>query len=496
MEPVLVLVGLFFLAAWLLLLRSKHERFGNIVFMIRSSLGVKLIDSIAKSYPRMWTFLADFSVLLSFGGIGGYYLSAHKESRGNLYTSLILIGFLFAATGAYLGRFELAAAFLALGILLSYVMRRLQHTMLDTGMTTLLFFLATSMILGATSAPSALNAAASALCGLFGLPAIMVYVLSSHGLSILASQTNVPGVSPMLPAAQGGDIGVTFPGYDLFIPWQYVLGALFITLVVHEGAHGVLIRVAKIKLKSTGLLSLFSFPVGAFAEPDEEELNRCSSVERMRIFTVGSFANLITGALAAILIVLLVNVSAGYVYSNGMQVVGFIPGYPAEKVLPQDTVVYSIDGKPTTNLTAFKAATASMPPGEVITLDTSKGSYELKLAANPEDQGKGYVGVYLKENPMLGGLLGELFGIGALVFMLEMLEWIAFFNLNIALVNIMPLIPFDGGRMFKEVISTMRMSELNVKRVLYATIAFMAVLFIVNMLPLLRMMLDYAIKIA
>lgn len=494
-EPTLILAGLILLAVWAALIFSKHERFGNIVFMIRSGYGVKLIDSIAEANPRLWQFLADFSVLLSFGGVGGYYLSSHNESRENLYRSVMLAGAVSFLAGAYVGKIGAGLSFLALGVLISLLMRRLRSSAADFALSALIFFLASSLILSSTAASATLNAATSAICGVFGLPAVMIYVLASHGISILAAQTNVPGVSPMLPATQGGNVGVTFPGYDLFIPWWYVLVALIVTLVVHEGAHGVLIRVAKVKLKSTGILSVFSLPIGAFAEPDEQELNAKTSVERMRVFTVGSFANLLTGFAAAVLIVALINFSSHYVIADGVRVVGFIDGYPAKDVLPEGAIIYSVDGKPTANLTALRDITSTLPPGTDIALNTSKGSFTLRLASNPEAPGKGYIGAYLTENLRLEGAIGGVVSVGILGFLLEMLEWIAFFNINIALVNILPLIPFDGGRMFKEVVETLQMSEVNVKRVLYAMISFMAVLFLVNLLPLLGMFIDFLFKL-
>jgi membrane-associated protease RseP (regulator of RpoE activity) len=61
------------------------------------------------------------------------------------------------------------------------------------------------------------------------------------------------------------------PGVNQFIPLTWGLIGLIVTLVVHELSHGILSRVADIKVKSLGLL-IALVPIGAFAEPDESQL--------------------------------------------------------------------------------------------------------------------------------------------------------------------------------------------------------------------------------
>jgi membrane-associated protease RseP (regulator of RpoE activity) len=230
-------------------------------------------------------------------------------------------------------------------------------------------------------------------------------------------------------------------------------------------------------------------------EPDEEELGEKTSVDRMRIYSVGSFANLVTGFAAASVLVLLVNSSAALLYSDGMRVVGLIDGYPAKELIQANTVIYSVNGEPTTDLPMFRNVTAKMNAGDLAVLNTSDGIVELEMAANEEDPGKAYMGVYLVNNARLGGGLGAAISYGTLQLVLEALGWIAFFNINIALVNLLPVVPFDGGRMFKELVETMRLSAQNVARVVLVSVALMAVLLIVNVMPLLKMLVDYFISL-
>jgi len=471
---------LVFLAAYLV--RSKIERQLGVFFIIRSGYGIRVIESLARWRPSVWRFFADFSVLLSFGGVGGYYLSAYKETRKNFHYSLFGVGLIFFAASAFAGRWELAASFLVLSCALPMMLYKIGSPGVNFALTAFFIFLGACVSFDYT---------VSALLGVFGMPAALIYVMFTHGLNILEAKTNLPGVSPMLPTSRGGNVGVTFPGYDLFIPWWYALIALFITLVCHEGAHGVLVRVAKVRLKSTGILSFLSVPIGAFVEPDEEELNNKTSVDRMRVYTVGSFANLVVGVVSAGLILVLLSVFSGLVYSDGMRVVGFMDGYPAKDVLSEGAVVYSVNGKATTSLAQYRNATVDLRPGMDAVLNTSKGTYTIRLAANPDEPNKGYAGIYLLENLKVSGAVGMFLSVGLIAFVLEALGWVAFFNVNIALVNLLPIIPFDGGRMFKEVVSTIEKSEIQVNRILYAVIAFTAVVFLVNVIPLLKMIVQF-----
>ncbi|MBU0762078.1 MAG: site-2 protease family protein [Candidatus Altiarchaeota archaeon] len=490
----LALVFLFFLLAFVFLVRSDHQRYFGVVFMIRSHYGIKVIDSLSRFYPGFWKFIADLSVLLSFGGLGGYYLSSHRESRDNLYKSILVLGLLSCVPVYFIkGGLYSFAAFLA-SFAAYMILSRFKNPFIDFIGASCLFSAFSSVFLSAFSSLRLDGFFASVFLGVFGLPSILIYGLFSHGLNILSAESNMPGVSPMVPTSRDGNVGVGFPGYDLFIPWWHALLALFVTLVVHEGAHGVLVRVAKVKLKSTGILSLFSIPVGAFVEPDEEGLNRKSSVSRMRVFSMGSFANIATGLVGVVLILSLALASRTIMSSNGFRVVGHISGLGAEENLPDGTVIYSFNGVSASDVEAYKNATLGVKPGERVLLNTSAGLLDVVLKQNPEDVSRGYIGVYLVEDISIKPEYAGFVSIGLLQYLFEALGWVIFFNINIGLVNLLPVVPFDGGRMFKEFAETLRLSELNVNRVLYAVLGLTSVLLLVNMLPLFGIVADYIIS--
>src|SRR5205823_926330 len=76
------------------------------------------------------------------------------------------------------------------------------------------------------------------------------------------------------------------PGINPIIPVGYGIFGLAVAIILHEFSHGILARVAKIRIRSLGLIFLI-FPIGAFVEPDEEELRALPRRDRARLFAAG-----------------------------------------------------------------------------------------------------------------------------------------------------------------------------------------------------------------
>jgi membrane-associated protease RseP (regulator of RpoE activity) len=76
--------------------------------------------------------------------------------------------------------------------------------------------------------------------------------------------------------------------------WAVLLVALLVVLVVHEGAHAVLTRIARVPLRSSGIAFFGIIPVGAFVEPDEKKLAAVPAPAQTRVLVAGATANLVT----------------------------------------------------------------------------------------------------------------------------------------------------------------------------------------------------------
>ena len=83
---------------------------------------------------------------------------------------------------------------------------------------------------------------------------------------------------------------LVIPGVNEFLPLsvapEIVLG-LLIGLVVHEGGHGLLCRVADIDIESMGIAAFAFVPIGAFVEPNELSRARADRGEQTRMFAAG-----------------------------------------------------------------------------------------------------------------------------------------------------------------------------------------------------------------
>ena len=85
---------------------------------------------------------------------------------------------------------------------------------------------------------------------------------------------------------------LVLPGINPYVPFVYGIIALVVAVVFHEFAHGILARVGGFKVKSLGILFII-IPVGAFMEPDEEQVSKGPRLKRMRMFTSGPIMNFI-----------------------------------------------------------------------------------------------------------------------------------------------------------------------------------------------------------
>jgi membrane-associated protease RseP (regulator of RpoE activity) len=177
---------------------------------------------------------------------------------------------------------------------------------------------------------------------------------------------------------------------------------------------------------------------------------------------------------------------------GGLEIVSTIPGYPAEKVIAPGTVLLAVDGKPPDSQNLFP----DVRPGENVTLTTDRGVITLQTVGSPQNSSRAYIGIYSKPRLVVQESVKERFpflpaGKGAVIayasvisFLLSLLTWVMFFNFNIALVNLIPIAPFDGWHMFKELLSAFSISEESSERIAYGVLAFTAVLFLINLSPL------------
>jgi len=82
----------------------------------------------------------------------------------------------------------------------------------------------------------------------------------------------------------------------------YFLLAVPIVLIIHEGAHGIVATLEKIKIK-TGGFAVFIALFAGFVEPDEEEFAKARKISRLRVIGAGATSNVLFSFIIAGLLI-------------------------------------------------------------------------------------------------------------------------------------------------------------------------------------------------
>jgi membrane-associated protease RseP (regulator of RpoE activity) len=137
-----------------------------------------------------------------------------------------------------------------------------------------------------------------------GIP--LVVLCMGYFLALVLLMTYLMIQAPPQPSSYNAPRNILLiPGLNEYVPFVWGWIALFVTMVVHEFAHGILSRVEGVRVKSMGIITLFIAPIAAFVEPDEEELFGTkdkppivNKAARIRILSAGVISNFLVAALA------------------------------------------------------------------------------------------------------------------------------------------------------------------------------------------------------
>ena len=159
-------------------------------------------------------------------------------------------------------------------------------------------------------------------------------------LMVLMMIIMVNAVIRLPVAMQAKGIGIEYalalPGLNPLMPFWFTLIGFIIALVFHEMAHGIQSRANDIGVTHTGLL-YGVVPLGAFVEPDEEDMDKASRRATLDVYAAGITANFFIAVVAFLLFapVMLGTLASPYednagVYSNTEE-----DGIPAGAIITQ-----------------------------------------------------------------------------------------------------------------------------------------------------------------
>ena len=329
----------------------------------------------------------------------------------------------------------------------------------------------------------------------------------------------VIGFTPAQKQAMPGfEIALILPGINPILPLEfigYILVALIVAIIAHEFSHGILTFVGNLKVKSLGVLYLI-VPIGAFCEPDEEELKKAKTSKRMRVYAVGPLSNFVV-ALVAILLFSFVFMSAVQPSAEGIGVLEVYSNSPADEIgIKTGAIITEVNGTDFSKLETFEQRYIkyieimnNTKANETITISFVYNNVFYDKSINLTDRynyfpvesnkGKGFTGVYsligIKENlNILKNPILERFPYGFLFFyvipltgyfegynpivspftesyvltgpyavfppivfwvIVNTLYWIFWLNLAVGLFNVLPMIPLDGGFLFNDALKSL-----------------------------------------
>jgi len=242
------------------------------------------------------------------------------------------------------------------------------------------------------------------------------------------------GPSPVLPI---------LPGITVRMYWlPYLLFAVAIAIITHEAAHGIVARVEGIPIKSAGVILLVALP-GGFVEPDEEKFERASTTSKLRVLAAGSSINLLTGLLTFLI---LSTVFSGA--PSGAVIIETVEGGPLDVAgIQRWDVIYAINATPVRSVGELVEYLGDASPGDSLILSTSRGD-RLVILDEASGEGTDRVWSMLGTVPPFLNYYESRLGLGPAVdvHLYLTLYWSFTVFLSIAVMNMLPLHPFDGER--------------------------------------------------
>lgn len=282
---------------------------------------------------------------------------------------------------------------------------------------------------------------------------------------------------------------VLIPGITLISvePIMYFFLSIPIVLVMHEGAHGIVAALEKIKIK-TGGFAIFIAMFAGFVEPDEDEFNKAKKMSRLRVIGAGATSNVIFAL--ALGLILLTNplfalvvpeplLSVFYELPDGVLVSDVIEGSGAEAAgLQANDIITHVKGERTLN--AFNFTTLDLAPGDVVPVsvlrDGQPMEFTVEIMQSADDPDRALIGIMRDAGykPVLNFITWDNHQFS--MFLL----WLWMISFFIGILNMLPLPILDGGKFIHTIIEG-RISEQAVTKIMYSVYIFTFVIFALNL---------------
>ena len=286
------------------------------------------------------------------------------------------------------------------------------------------------------------------------------------------------------------ELTVLIPGVTLTSAYSitYFLLTIPIVLVMHEGAHGIVAALERIRIKNGGF-AVFIAMFAGFVEPDEEEFNRARKISRLRVIGAGATSNvLFAAALGALLLtnpvfaLVLPEPILGWFYESpeGVMVLSVMEDMGAEAAgMMAGDIITGVGDIEILRPEHF--VDLGLEPGDVVPVSVLRDGVPMEFVVNimesPEDPGRGLIGI-MRDNTFSYKPVLDFIEWGDPNVSLFLL-WLWMISFFIGIINMLPLPILDGGKFIQTIIEG-RMNERMLTWVMYGVYAFTFALFALN----------------
>ncbi|VVB77160.1 Peptidase family M50 [uncultured archaeon] len=412
-------------------------------FMLGSRRGIAFVEFLSKR-RRFWNGLCNWGLVLGFGLLSFFMFRKYMSRKAFLFGVASLVAVLLFVF-PYL---SLIMSFINIPQVTSKVAMASASASTATAVSPVYYLLIALAVIGGFCLYTALLILYAGGSIVYGILTFVAGFLSSSAPDYGILNGQIPGVAPVIP-------GITIP---LFAG----IAALLLLLVVHEFAHGALARMAKVKIRSIGVILFGIIPLGAFVEPDESQIKKLRPAEQDRISIAGISANFLTAIFFFAITMLLATFVLPSVGTGGVVVTAVAQNAPASNVIAPNSILVMWNIQTIRNQYDLSRAEAAYVQGNYVRVSTDNGTYVL----TPTAQGRLGIAVAPAASTLQSKIADFLYAVAALSFGL---------NFFVAIFNLLPIPGFDGWRIFQ--------SKIKSKTVLKAIAALIVAAILANALP-------------
>jgi len=287
------------------------------------------------------------------------------------------------------------------------------------------------------------------------------------GLSALALYAFIRGlIALFIRSPQATPTALIIPLPGLTISWEifpYIILAIAVLLIPHEVAHGIASVLDRVPIKSSGVFVAVFLP-GGFVEIDEEDLAKKPNRTKLRVFAAGSFTNVVSWFL-----VFLIASSIFLPSPSGVLVTSLVDGGGAQQAgVPQWSVIIAVNGNPVSSVTDLSGIMSRVSPGQTVDVRLSNGLDRVVVTKmDTLNQSRAILGIItanyfasrLPVSPITGFQMFSAF------------NWMILILFNVAIVNMLPLFPFDGDRYFTTILNMLGVKNTKWPRIIASVIS-------------------------